>query len=731
MAHVIHQPAGRGDDDVDAGLEGALLRPHLDAAVDRHARARRVVGEADDGVLDLRRQLARRRQDEGAAERLARRVAVGRQLGEQPLQDRHHEGERLAGAGLGAGDDVAAVEGQRDDRGLHRAGLGVAHVGAAGHQPRVEAERGERTRRDVVGEFPRDAGGDVGGGRGEGRGGLTASASRRAAPSPVGREEAWKKRGATAAPGLSGAEGDDAADRVVGGDADGHAIAGHDLDAEAPHPAAQLRQHFVARLGLDAIQAAASAPRRRCLACRSDHLCSRELQPRSVPHRRSQGQLVRGCIGARIRRARQSRRRALRAGPSTDAHAAASARRRRPLRQPAPVGADPVLRAGHARDRGRCPRRRPTAVWRSSRRTTRRRCRSAGSATATRCACRRRGRSPPTKCGFARAIGAVLSARYRAILSPQLMVERGDLFRGAIEDRYVGAFFDREPYQLAARPSPPPDRVALAIEMMRVAALSTYENQPISTGVLLLGDRRGSGRATYPAAERDEVHYTGALTSIKSFYRLADGLRTVFLVNRAGRLLDIVDIGRWADDAARGRAVDVPVRADLQRPCPGHARRRRTSASCSTRAARSRSSPRARRCSASATPTGGCSTRRRSTRLWQAAVGSAALAERLFRTRARSVGRAPGRAVRRAAPARASRWPSWWRPPIGSTWSCSAPASTPWAPSRRDLLHLLAGRTVTELDPSVLAALATHGRRHGDRRRRGAARGRARSCAIR
>ena len=33
--------------------------------------------------------------------------------------------------------------------------------------------------------------------------------------------------------------------------------------------------------------------------------------------------------------------------------------------------------------------------------------------------------------------------------------------------------------------------------------------------------------------------------------------------------------------------------------------------------------------------------------------------------------------------------------------------ATPWIPSRRDLLHLLAGRTVTELDPSVLAALAT------------------------
>ena len=31
-----------------------------------------------------------------------------------------------------------------------------------------------------------------------------------------------------------------------------------------------------------------------------------------------------------------------------------------------------------------------------------------------------------------------------------MMVERGDLFRGAIEDRYVGAFFDREPYNLHA-----------------------------------------------------------------------------------------------------------------------------------------------------------------------------------------------------------------------------------------------------------------------------------------
>ena len=37
----------------------------------------------------------------------------------------------------------------------------------------------------------------------------------------------------------------------------------------------------------------------------------------------------------------------------TDAHTAASARRRRPVRQPSPVGADPVLRARHPRDAAR------------------------------------------------------------------------------------------------------------------------------------------------------------------------------------------------------------------------------------------------------------------------------------------------------------------------------------------------------------------------------------------
>jgi len=160
---------------------------------------------------------------------------------------------------------------------------------------------------------------------------------------------------------------------------------------------------------------------------------------------------------------------------------------------------------------------------------------------------------------LAKAIGSVLALRYRAIFDPRQMLERGDLFRGAIEDRYVGAFIDGTDHSDASRSRA--DLVATTLEVLRVAALSSYENRAISSGVLLVdGDEREPKAAE--AIEGQAYRYSQALTGIKSFYRLSDGLQTLFLVNRDGVVLDIVEVTRYAEAIRQARAVRLEV------PCP-------------------------------------------------------------------------------------------------------------------------------------------------------------------
>jgi hypothetical protein len=162
---------------------------------------------------------------------------------------------------------------------------------------------------------------------------------------------------------------------------------------------------------------------------------------------------------------------------------------------------------------------------------------------------------------LARAIGAVLWARYRAIFDPAVMAERSDLFQGAIEDRFVGAFLDRSEYAATGQASRA-DRIAAAIEVLRVAALSQYENRYISSGLLLLDGDRDPADPESAIPETAGVPYSQALTSIKAFYRLCDGVRTVYLVDRAGRLLRTVDIARWAEATHAGEAsLPVPCAA--------------------------------------------------------------------------------------------------------------------------------------------------------------------------
>ena len=295
---------------------------------------------------------------------------------------------------------------------------------------------------------------------------------------------------------------------------------------------------------------------------------------------------------------------------------------------------------------------------------------------------------------LARAIGTVLAARYKAIFDPKQMLERGDLFRGAIEDRYVSAFL--EPGPAAGPAQSRVDLVATAIEVLRVAALSSYENRSISSGVLLLEGAEDPVRHT-PRPAGGEYKYSQSLTGIKSFYRLSDGLRTLFLVNRDGEVLDIVEVARYGPPAT------------LQVPCPVAYR------------AHARATLENRNIAIVLSPTHEIkiladgkqvfSFRNAKWNLldveakyemWASAVGNRTLAERLFQTALDLADSREGAlfvVLRNAA---------------ASLPLLVAPGDQLDAlrlyggdvPTRAQLMHMLRGRNATELDPAVLEGLA-------------------------
>src|SRR5438067_5974132 len=89
------------------------------------------------------------------------------------------------------------------------------------------------------------------------------------------------------------------------------------------------------------------------------------------------------------------------------------------------------------------------------------------------------------------------------------------------------------------------------------SAWSTYESRRVSTGALLLGAHDDPDRSTRTTPP-DALPYGAELTSLKSIHRLCDGRRTLFLVDREGRLAEIIDIERWAAAAPLQGGVEVP-----------------------------------------------------------------------------------------------------------------------------------------------------------------------------
>jgi hypothetical protein len=152
-----------------------------------------------------------------------------------------------------------------------------------------------------------------------------------------------------------------------------------------------------------------------------------------------------------------------------------------------------------------------------------------------------------------RAIGAVMSMRYYHVfqMSSSLRLE---LYRGGSEDHYVAAFLEPSAYAPTATQ---PSRIASTIQTLRTAALSTYENRRVSTGALLLGTLADPAHAPMPTAP-DALPYGVELTGLKSVLRLCDGKRTLFLVDHAGRLTEIIDIERWAAAIPPPDSAEIP-----------------------------------------------------------------------------------------------------------------------------------------------------------------------------
>jgi hypothetical protein len=295
---------------------------------------------------------------------------------------------------------------------------------------------------------------------------------------------------------------------------------------------------------------------------------------------------------------------------------------------------------------------------------------------------------------LARAIGAVLSIRYRAVFDPKQMLERGELFRGAIEDRYVGAFVDELAYSNLSMSRP--DWVATAIEVLRVAAMSSYENRSISSGVLILSD----DEVAPAAAMRDSqaFRYTHALTGIKTFYRLSDGLETVYLLNRAGFVLDVVDIARCGPPA------------HLEVPCPTPYRSHALATAGNRNVCVVLSPSHEIKLFAEGVHVFSFRNARwhlldlqAKYEMWAASVGNASLAERLFQI---AVDLAD---AREGALFVVLRDPEIALPLLvapGDQLDAARPPGNLDNPTRGQLLQMLQGRSATSIDPSVLAGLA-------------------------
>jgi hypothetical protein len=144
-----------------------------------------------------------------------------------------------------------------------------------------------------------------------------------------------------------------------------------------------------------------------------------------------------------------------------------------------------------------------------------------------------------------RSIGTFLSTRYSLLFDREAAARNMPIFGGLTEDRYVSTFLDGRLFGDTRSAATLPDRVSDAIEVLRISALSSYEDKRISTGALLFGTLPDACHEL-PSRPSHALPYSSELTSIRSFHRICDGLQTLALVDGRGFMVELVDVQEWA-----------------------------------------------------------------------------------------------------------------------------------------------------------------------------------------
>jgi len=153
------------------------------------------------------------------------------------------------------------------------------------------------------------------------------------------------------------------------------------------------------------------------------------------------------------------------------------------------------------------------------------------------------------------SIGHFLSTRYELFFDREIAGQTLPIFGGLVQDRYISAFLDRRPFQDRHSSAAIPDRISEAVEVLRISALSSYEDKRISTGALLFGFLPDACHSL-PSSPAGALPYSSDLTSIRSFHRICDGIHTLALVDGGGLMVELIDVQEWAHPF---NAMELPV----------------------------------------------------------------------------------------------------------------------------------------------------------------------------